>query len=1100
MSSPVEIYDGYAVPFGMLSNNAYQFMEIDREVWKSVTHYIYANLLTTPTYSTLLKNTSTPRKVRKEFSELQAKEYDKEREKMLYKAYMAILFNDSAPTDARDLDAEYQRIQAEIAEIANVPVDDFTRPEWLDWIARLSRYHPDYDEVGYNKGGNFAQGFGRRDRGYNELSDAELRQNFEHLRQIDLQRLQDKLKMLKYKGAQNILVQHREQFRAALEATGTGEITYQDDPVVGIVLQRVREALYKSYKTKGKVAYTEALEQEVYMSYSAYKLLSDRINQGENITQFVRQTSTQIVQNIMAMNPGISLPLRDFVMDLYNNYIAQLERRDARVGEQQLFMLPPEVVQDVMQPGYMAVRILRAFRGYLYSPDAKRDPRWLSESAIENFRKQHVLDAWLTELIGQNYTDQVTGNENVSTEARIRGAVATYTASLTDKELQRLSNRVYSLYKADKLPTDISAIIDQTMRNYQQEDIDLSLPPLGEQEELIAPQVNTQKISLFGPKHAPNNGPFLPLVPYHTTMFNVDDKLFPSVLHYIHTGLLAALPVRDWNSQHLSQLYPGVCPLSRLDGKNHCQLYGKGQEEQTLGWNNAYRVITQQGEFVPIDWLSQLTRRSFHRGQNMLKLHFAKKAIEHKFQEKSLIDILLFTGNRPIIYTDSDKVLGSGKDGRGQNYTGELLMEIRQNVRERITYNPGRVRNLIEFITYDKYMNNWVRKRTGDVIATLRIITSFIKSEYYVDLKPNEPLAKSPEKTEPRRYKRPGEGKRPHGQSQRSHQRSAKSGSGRVDILGDLMRGAEQMGNIAKRAGAVEGVQKPHGERKFKPDLPPEFVKVKRDVEPFDHTTPLYTRVVLDSIYKPCARFVMQDTAPPSVAKFGSGFRGSGMGSGLSEESDLDEFAMDLEAALSGLTSEGNGSLGGMFGAGVSSITEEAQPPIPDFFLQIVRNLWQTYKEKGGVYQAVSELSDESIQVIWNFVIAPLAIAISAGIDEQSVKELLMRSQELLKGGRRLHAVENILTSMANIVNRLRQQFRISVDAIRVATSLITGKLPDVNMVSVESDSERDWLLAELRQIDPKTPSSMAEVLKYCLEQIKVPRDENRLALFSIGE
>jgi predicted NAD-dependent protein-ADP-ribosyltransferase YbiA (DUF1768 family) len=59
MSNIIKLFNKDDKPFGILGNNYVQEMTIDDQRWKTVTNYIYANLLKTSSYRNVIKNTKT---------------------------------------------------------------------------------------------------------------------------------------------------------------------------------------------------------------------------------------------------------------------------------------------------------------------------------------------------------------------------------------------------------------------------------------------------------------------------------------------------------------------------------------------------------------------------------------------------------------------------------------------------------------------------------------------------------------------------------------------------------------------------------------------------------------------------------------------------------------------------------------------------------------------------------------------------------------------------------------------------------------------------------------------------------------------------------
>lgn len=66
MQKVIKIYDPKDYPYGILSNNAEHYIEIDREKWRSVTNYIYGNMMPVPMYRKIIQTTD-PTEVVKEY-------------------------------------------------------------------------------------------------------------------------------------------------------------------------------------------------------------------------------------------------------------------------------------------------------------------------------------------------------------------------------------------------------------------------------------------------------------------------------------------------------------------------------------------------------------------------------------------------------------------------------------------------------------------------------------------------------------------------------------------------------------------------------------------------------------------------------------------------------------------------------------------------------------------------------------------------------------------------------------------------------------------------------------------------------------------------
>lgn len=72
MEDAIKIYSPSDKPFGSLSNNAFHYIKLDEDKWKSVSNYVYSKMLTVPGYRMLVKN-SSPNRAKELFGELYQK-------------------------------------------------------------------------------------------------------------------------------------------------------------------------------------------------------------------------------------------------------------------------------------------------------------------------------------------------------------------------------------------------------------------------------------------------------------------------------------------------------------------------------------------------------------------------------------------------------------------------------------------------------------------------------------------------------------------------------------------------------------------------------------------------------------------------------------------------------------------------------------------------------------------------------------------------------------------------------------------------------------------------------------------------------------------
>jgi len=78
-------------------------------------------------------------------------------------------------------------------------------------------------------------------------------------------------------------------------------------------------------------------------------------------------------------------------------------------------------------------------------------------------------------------------------------------------------------------------------------------------------------------------------------------------------------------------------------------------------------------------------KKKLRRDWESVKVDVMRKAVREKFtQDPQLREMLLSTGDQELVeHTARDKYWGDGGDGRGRNILGRILMNVREELRER---------------------------------------------------------------------------------------------------------------------------------------------------------------------------------------------------------------------------------------------------------------------------------------------------------------------------------------------------------------------------------------------------------------------------------
>lgn len=146
----------------------------------------------------------------------------------------------------------------------------------------------------------------------------------------------------------------------------------------------------------------------------------------------------------------------------------------------------------------------------------------------------------------------------------------------------------------------------------------------------------------------------------------------------------------------LSNFHP--CEL-RIDGRDwhHVEAYYQSRKSPNPAYHDAIleKKYPSWSKYVGDSRIgdSRLSKKSWFRkhpddlvaGWDMMRLDVMRVALEAKFQQNSNLRLALLNTDRHELIEDSprDAFWGFGEDGRGANWLGKLLMEVRESTRGR---------------------------------------------------------------------------------------------------------------------------------------------------------------------------------------------------------------------------------------------------------------------------------------------------------------------------------------------------------------------------------------------------------------------------------
>ena len=816
MDNVIKLFNPTDKPFGKLSNNSYHPMTIDGEKWNTVTNYILANMLTTPSYKKIIQNADIKGVKKTNTQLLNAIDFLINLEKREVK---------QSRIPFRRFPSKGTMIKRLVSETEKLP-EFFESWSIIDIRNRYSEItKKPYQQVG-RTGENKLENeqiwgeIGKSDhvsKMTKEKRDKEkyiahiIREVQKPFETIDLNMLKKKIleeseihqmgiyKLYEsyiYKEIYNIVRNAVERgfesrfsnpkMATFLLSTGNSPIRYESkDPilggdggnVVGIILEQIRHRLRIQKVTNNTKEEKKIHNDRIYEIYIAYLVLKKEMKLGNDLKNYLGLNPRQIIQKFGKENLSAGVPSKETVLAMYENNGS----------------LNDDIMTEIFNPGTLVINVRKngieglkinieeaqkdlIFNSYLRYIVKKKYPNISEEDidvAIQQQSntgvsseqrlevKKRIISLFRLGMLSANLSDQIDQELKelqVPSEDDIAEALAAEVPLVKQSENISVdnsgleggsessddSNVLKKLLKSDDKQTKkdlIMLLMDKiggTFSDYDSKSKkDLRRMLLKQKSDTLEKQVEllpglfvdekTIKKEYEKPSGTPvvifpnpgdNKHELAVLSPVtFTGMLTIDGKMFPTISHYIITRLLAFTGTRRVVDD-----------------------YGVTTMKKGFGMNEAYKVMlvdyenfrgTPEG-FITLNEAS----RRYDEINKETSVYLASTnsliAMNKKFENKSLQNLLLLTGNAKIEWVDpGDLFLGVGTSKTpGENYVGSLLERIRSNIeesREGIEEVEFNTEDIKRIILNDKFVSDWVRMRLKDMCEVVHKMYYYIK-------------------------------------------------------------------------------------------------------------------------------------------------------------------------------------------------------------------------------------------------------------------------------------------------------------------------------------------------------------------------------------
>jgi len=459
----------------------------------------------------------------------------------------------------------------------------------------------------------------------------------------------------------------------------------------GLALEQARLDLNNILKKQKKEMLNTEKDQKIYDIYLAHKGLMNAIKKGNNLKEFIGMTPTEIIRVLGRDNlESMCLPIKEFLENF----------RKGHSNEIKPFIDYPENLVHVIRKNKIE--------------ELREQKQKEERKIIFDMYADYLLDRKFPDVPKDKYEEAKSQHfENVKFKS----------------EAANLEIRLYNLFKAGMLSENLCKDIDKRLKSFY-------IPSDEDVKEAISYPISWKdKPEEF--KKSTKTRFSEPIIVLPSELFN-DSPFYPNNAKYISLSPVAfSIPLlKIKNLSYITITHYILTKLIKFVG--HITL------------KEAYSYILRTPSIYPKDQHDFLDPDDVIRNFNIIKdktyfsemLKYAKEALDKKFEDRYMQDILLITGNAELIYEDfSEPILGgiTNKRGKAFNFVGKYLMELRNKfieIRKQEKFHLLKEQDITNIFEKDRFMNVWIRNRVKDSCNVLNIMKNYlqVKENFTIDL------------------------------------------------------------------------------------------------------------------------------------------------------------------------------------------------------------------------------------------------------------------------------------------------------------------------------------------------------------------------------
>lgn len=472
---------------------------------------------------------------------------------------------------------------------------------------------------------------------------------------------------------------------------GTG-VQLEGLNMYGKILSQLRHQMRVQSKLTAKKKDTQEYEDSLYKIFIAENALKDAMYRGDDLSSYMNMTVDEIIDKI-GNETRSRMPSKEVVISLFNSNHLDPVYEMSIDNPQNLVLYVRKKGIRAMKRRQEDKRVDIVFRLYV---------EYMIEKHLANEQEQYyktseseVPDNFATVAIQQLFKSSPDGRSEYET-----------TDKSNDFLEQDLKARVYKLYEAGYLSARLSEYIRKKLEDIHvptsaevESAESITIEPSNALKAVIeptyAPDSNNQPISIYPVNYPEPNPKYALFGPdAFSGMLTINSRIFPTVMHYIYYVLMEKII--------------GLSP------------------------EDAYKTLLADPEMIISGLESFLSPDDVDARYRYLKLQSyerqmkknVKKALKAKFSNRQMQDVLLMTGDNPILWDDhDDPILGSGpKDYRGQNIVGEEMVKIREKIKaDRGSERVDQIReeDVSSILVSHPFLFEWAKMRIIDMCQSI---------------------------------------------------------------------------------------------------------------------------------------------------------------------------------------------------------------------------------------------------------------------------------------------------------------------------------------------------------------------------------------------